>query len=170
MKLWTQFHLHKYAKNLSAYLSPRFFKKAMGILLTPPSVHPSVCPSRYLLLNQWAKYYQNCYITSPQVSVCESNISFLCVRSCVCRPAICLSHYLLLNHWAEFNHNCYIISSHGKVVREQHYCSSGNISFLYVRPSGRRPSICPSCYLLLKNWAEFNQTCYFTFPHGKSVW
>ena len=31
------------------------------------------------------------------------------------------------------------------------------------------PSICPSCYLLLNHWAEFNQTCYMTSPYGKGV-
>ena len=43
-------------------------------------------------------------------------------------------------------------------------CES-NIIFLCVR----RTSICPSRYLLLNHWAEFNQTCYITFPHGKGV-
>ena len=28
-----------------AFLSPRFFKKASGILQSPPSIRPSVCPS-----------------------------------------------------------------------------------------------------------------------------
>ena len=35
-------------------LSPRFFKKASGILQSPPSVRPS----RYLLLNHWTKFNQ----------------------------------------------------------------------------------------------------------------
>ena len=43
-------------------LSPRFFKKAKGILLSPPSVRLSVCPSVrplcYLLLNHWTKFNQ----------------------------------------------------------------------------------------------------------------
>ena len=54
-------------------LSPRFFKKASGILQTPPSVRPSVCPS-----------------------VCPS------VRPSV-RPSVCPSSYLLLNHWTKSN-------------------------------------------------------------------
>ena len=40
-----------------------------------------------------------------------------------------------------------------------------SIIFLCVR----RPSICLSHYLLLNHWAEFNQTCYITSPHGKGV-
>ena len=32
-----------------------------------------------------------------------------------------------------------------------------------------RRSICPSRYLLLNHWAEFNQTCYITSPRGKGV-
>ena len=56
--------------NFCCSLSPRFFKKASGILQSPPSVRPSVrlsvrlsvrpsvCPSRYLLLNRWTKFNQ----------------------------------------------------------------------------------------------------------------
>ena len=36
------------------YLSPRFVKKAKGILQSPPSV----CPLCYLLLNYWTKFNQ----------------------------------------------------------------------------------------------------------------
>ena len=38
-----------------------------------------------------------------------------------------------------------------------------------IFPCVRRPSICLSCCLLLNHWAEFNQTCYITSPHGKDV-
>ena len=45
-----------------SFLSPRFFNKAKGILLSPPSVrpsvHPSVRPLFYLLLNHWTKFNQ----------------------------------------------------------------------------------------------------------------
>ena len=40
-------------------------------------------------------------------------------------------------------------------------CYENNIIF----PSVRRPSICLSGYLL-NHWAQFNQTCYMTSPHG----
>ena len=43
-------------------------------------------------------------------------------------------------------------------------CES-NITFLWVH----RLSICPSHYLLLNHWTEFNQTCYITSPHGWGV-
>ena len=60
---WSQVRIHKASLLL---LSPRFFKKASGILQSPPSVRPSVCPSvcpsvrpsRYLLLNHWTKSNQ----------------------------------------------------------------------------------------------------------------
>ena len=58
------------AKNvlISELLSPCFFKKkVVGILLSRPSVHPS----RYLVLNHWAEFYQTCYITSPQSKVVQ---------------------------------------------------------------------------------------------------
>ena len=32
-----------------------------------------------------------------------------------------------------------------------------------------RPPVCPLRYLLLNHWAEFYQTYYITFPHGKVV-
>ena len=41
-----------------------FFFEAMGILLPPPSVRPSICLSAcYLLLNHWEEFYHTCYIT-----------------------------------------------------------------------------------------------------------
>ena len=49
-------------------------------------------------------------------------------------------------------------------------CKS-NIVFQFVClvPVSMCPSICLSCYLLLNNWGEFNQTCYITSPNGKGV-
>ena len=44
--------------NLETLLSPHFFKKAKGILLSPPSVRPSVCPLCYLLLNHRTNFNQ----------------------------------------------------------------------------------------------------------------
>ena len=45
-----------------------------------------------------------------------------------------------------------------------------HIIFLCVCPCVRRPHfLCVSHYLLLNHWAEFNQTCYITSPHGKNV-
>ena len=41
-----------------SYSSPRFFKKAKGILLLPPSVCLSVRPLCYLLLYHWTKFNQ----------------------------------------------------------------------------------------------------------------
>ena len=39
-------------------LSPRFLEKASGILLSPPSIRPSVCPLCYLLPNRWTESSQ----------------------------------------------------------------------------------------------------------------
>ena len=41
-------------------------------------------------------------------------------------------------------------------------------TLLSVRPSVRRPYICPSGYILI-HWVKFNQTYYMTFPHGHRV-
>ena len=40
------------------FSSPHFFKKASGIMQSPPSVRPSVHPSSHLLLNHWTKSNQ----------------------------------------------------------------------------------------------------------------
>ena len=120
---------------------------------------PSLCPSRYLLLNLWVEFNQTCYITSPHGKGVQEQHHFLCVRPCVCHLSICLSCYFLLNHSVEFNQTCYITSPDGKGVREQHF----------FFPCVRRPSICPLGYHLLNHWVEFNQTCFITSPHGKGV-
>ena len=102
-----------------------FLKKDGDIVKTSihPSIHPSVCPSanrsvcppHYLLLNQWAEFYQTSYITCPYGKrVCKSNIIFPCICLCVSCPCICLSCYLLLNHWVECVQTCYITFPHGK--------------------------------------------------------
>ena len=89
-------------------------------IIFPCVRRPSICSSRYLLLNHWAECNQTCYITSPHGWGVRDNIIFPCVRSCVSRPSTCLLRYLLLNHWAEFNQTCYITSPHGKgCAREQ---------------------------------------------------
>ena len=73
----------------SMLLSPRFFKKASGILQLPPSVRPSVCPSvrpslrpsvcpsRYLLLNHWTKSNQIwCVCVAHINGACNGTFSF----------------------------------------------------------------------------------------------
>ena len=40
-----------HSKAVVLLLSPRFFKKAKGILLSPPSVRPSVRPFKYHLIS-----------------------------------------------------------------------------------------------------------------------
>ena len=47
-------------------------------------------------------------------------------------------------------------------------CKS-NIIFLCIHPCFHCSSICPSRYLLLNHWVEFNQTCYITSPHGQGM-
>ena len=118
------------------------FFKAMGILLTPPSICPSSVrlslPVKLsLFLNHLAEFYQTCYITSPHGKGVREQVIFLCVRPCVRRPSICLSHYLLLHHWAEFNQTCYFTSPHGMVVRHQPYFSV----HLPARASVARPCV-----------------------------
>ena len=162
-----------------------------------PSICLSICQSRYLLLNHWAALYQTCYITSSHgKGVRDQQYFFLC-RQFVVSPFI--RHSLFLNQGAEFNQTCYVTFPHSKDVQEQHYFSmhpsvclsitlsslttgwnsakltallplivrvcKNNIIFLCVCCL----SICLLCCLLRSHWAEFNQTCYITSPHGKAV-
>ena len=70
------------------------------------SMHPSICPSCYLLPDHRMEFNQTCYITSPHGKAVPEQHYFT-----VHRPLwVCLSCYLLLNHWAEFNQTCYITS------------------------------------------------------------
>ena len=113
---------------------------------------PSICLSRYFLLNNWAEFNQTCYITFPHgKGVREQH--YFSVRPSNVHLSVALSppkplggiQPNLLHHFP----------SHGKGMREQHYFSV-------------RPSIWPSCYLL-NHRAEFNQTCYITSPHRYGV-
>ena len=125
-----------------------------------------------------------------QIRVCKSNIIFLCVRLCISRPSICSSCCFLLNLGRSS-----IASNRLQISLMKAYlllsCFSLEISSFFgtFLPCGRladkgvqeqyyfsvRASVHPSpvhLFVMLfpaKPWAEFNQTCYVTSPHGKSV-
>ena len=48
--------LHCLLRQKNTFLSPRFFKKALGILQSPPSVRPSVCLSVRLSVRQSVRH------------------------------------------------------------------------------------------------------------------
>ena len=79
---------------------------------------PSICSSRYLLLNQLAEFNQTCYITFPHSKDVREQ-HYYSVRPSVWRLSICPSCYFLLNHWAELNQTCYMTSPRGKGVGEE---------------------------------------------------
>ena len=75
----------------------------------PPSVHPSILPSCYLLLNHWAEFNQTCYMISPHGKGVREEVIFYsapCVlrvgnkRSLSVYLSAHPSSYLLLNYWA----------------------------------------------------------------------
>ena len=146
-------------------------------------LHPSVHLSRYLLLNQWAEFYQTCYITSPHGKVVWG---FPWVRPFVRRPAICLSP-VHLSSWTTGRNSTKLATSLPLMVR---VCEN-NIIFPCIRPSvhpssvylsssttgwnstklatslpppppppmvrvceSNSPSICPSRYLPLYHWIQ----------------
>ena len=131
---------------------------ARETLLFCASVHPwvhcrSICPSCYLL-NHWTEFNQTCYITSPYGKGVREQQYFS-----VQPPSVHLSITLSPKPVDGIQSNSLHHFPH--MVR---LCES-NIIF----PCIHYPSICPSNYLVLNHWAEFNQTCYMTSPHGKSV-
>ena len=72
---------------------------------------PSICPSRYLLLN-WADLPSLATWLTLIVSVCESNIIVPSVH-----PSVRSLRYFLLNHWVEINQTCNLISPRSNVAR-----------------------------------------------------
>ena len=74
---------------------------------------PSICLSRYLLLNHSTKFNQNCCITFPYEKGVQEQY-YLPLRLFVRRPYIYSSRYLQ-------HQSCYITSPHGKAVLEQYY-------------------------------------------------
>ena len=104
-----------------------------------PSVRrPSICLSRYLLLNLWTEFNQTCYISSLYGKGVQEQ-HCLSVRSSLYPSSVSLYvTLLLLNHWAEFNKSCHITSPHGKGVRKQYYFPvSPSVHASVVRPSVR---------------------------------
>ena len=129
-------------------LSSRFLNKRCGYC---ERLRPSVRPSRYLLLNHLAEFYQTFYITSPYYmykGVREQHY-FQSVRA-----AICPSRYLLLNHWGNSTKLAMSISLMVGVCKSI-------IILPCVRPSVRPSSVHLSITLSPpKQQGEFNQTCY----------
>ena len=119
--------------------------------------HPSIGLSCYLLLNLWAEFNQTCYITSPHGKSVQEQ------------------HYFSVRPWSV--HLSIKLSPPKPLGRIQpnllhHFpswlgCARATLFFhVSICPCIRHPSICLSCYLLLNYRADFNQTCYITFPHG----
>ena len=126
-----------------------------------PSVRrPSICMSCCLLLNHGAKFNQTGYITPPppSTSSCKGvrEQHYFSVRPSSVHLSVTLSppkplggiQPNLLHHFPSWQG-----------------CATAT---LFLPLSVWRLSICPSRYLL-NQWAEFNQTCYLTSPHGKGV-
>ena len=93
------------------------------------------------------------------VRVCKSRIIFLCICPSVHPSSVHLSVILspptpLGGIHPNFLHN---FPSWWRCARATFFTCI------------HRPSICPSPYLLLNHWVEFNQTCYITSPHSKGL-
>ena len=112
----------------------------------------------YKLKYSFFKFQLHIYILSEHI-VNTSIGLFIC--ACL-RLSVCLSCYLLLNLW---QNSTKLERSLLLMVR---VCESNIIFSLSIPLCVYHASVCPSHYLL-NHWAEFNQTCYITSPHGKDV-
>ena len=126
------------------------------LCLHPWVRRPSICLSHYLLLNHCAEFNETCYITSPPGKVVWKQRYFA-----MCPLSVHLS-IMLSPHKPLGGIQPNVLATSLPLMIK--VCES-NIFFLCVHC----PSICPSPYLLLTHWAEFNQTCFITSPHGKGV-
>ena len=113
---------------------------------------PSICPSRYLLLNHWAEFNQTRYITSPHGKGAREQIIFY-VRPLSVHLSVTVSPPKPLGGIQP-----------NMLQHLPSWLGCARATLYSVRPSG----ICPSGYLL-NHWAEFNQTCYTTSPNSKCV-
>ena len=108
---------------------------------------PPICPSRYLLLNHLAEFYQTCYITSPHgKGVREQH--YFSVRPSFVHLSVTLSPPRPLGG----------IQPN---LLERHYFS--------VRQSVRPASVHLSVKLSSKPLGGNYQTCCMISPHGKGV-
>ena len=128
--------------------------------MRPSSVHLSVTLSP---LNHWVEFNQTCYITFLHGKGVREQHN-LSVRPSV-RPSVRLSSLHLSVKLSPSKQlggiQPKLATLHPAMVRVY----ESNIIF----PCVRRPTICPSHYLLLNHWAELNQTCFITSSHGKDV-
>ena len=120
----------------------------LSVTLSPPKPLGRIWPKKFSTLLPFI------------VRVCESNIIFLCIHLSVC-PSV--RH--IISFKTTRRNSTKLATS---LALRARVCKS-NIIFLCVCPSIIRPSICPSCYLLLNPLAEFNRTCYISSPHCKGV-
>ena len=147
-------------------------------MLVCSAIHPSVCPSCYLL-NHWRNSTKLATSIPLMVRVWRSSILFLCVHPSVRQSSVHLSVTLspsklqgriqpnLLHHFPSW-----LGCARAMLFFHVSISPCARAAFFFcvsVHRCVRRPSICLSCYLLLNYWAEFNQTCYITSPHSKGV-
>ena len=128
--------------------------------------------SHYLLLNLKAEFNQTCYITPLKpLGGKQPNATSLPLMARVCESSI-------VSVRPPFVH-LYVTKSPPKPLGEIQPNLLHNFPlwlgcawatfFPCVCPSVRPPSVHLSITLSPKHWAEFNQTCYITSPHGKGV-
>ena len=119
------------------------------------SMSPSSCPAHYLLLNHWVEFNQTCYITSPHgKGVREQH--YFSVRPSSIHLSVTLSPKSLVRIQPNLLHHFPSWLGCAKAT-------------LFFHPSIHPTFVHLSIRLLLNPWAEFNQTCYMTSPHGKGV-
>ena len=113
------------------------------------NVRPSVCPSRYLLLNHWVEFYQTCCFTSPNGKGVREQHYFSV------HPSVCLSSVHLSVTLSPLKP---LDGIQSKLLPLMVRLCKSNINFhASIHLCVRHPSIYPSRYLFLTNgWNSTN--------------
>ena len=141
----------------------------MGILQSPPSV----CPSRYLLLNIGRNPTKFGVPVSPMNGVC--NCTFFGPAPLGPWGGTKRSNIIKFQLQSQFQRLLYQIYVFSQIKDIKHQI----IGFLFSRlghaqrwdlgePGGSYLYVCPSCYLFLNHWTKSNQIWFSSYSHERA--
>ena len=152
----------------SASLSPRFLKKAKGILLSPPSVRP-LC---YLLLNHWTKFNQIWCVSYSHEWGAQRKFFWprplgrgQKVKYHLISMTKSISKIFIPNFVCVLTNERYKTYQTGFFILSPGSCPRGGTWGYLGAKIKFRPAVCPLCYLLLNHWTKFNQIWCVSYSH-----
>ena len=148
-----------------------FFKKANGILLSPPSVRP-LC---YLLLNHWTKFNQIWCVSYLHKWGAQRKKKFGPAPGSLGRGQKVKYHSISITKSISkiFTPNfvCVLTNERYKTYQTVFFILSpgsclGGGTWRHLGAKIKfRPAVCPLCYLLLNHWTKFNQIWCVRYSH-----